>query len=280
VARRLIAGSLIVFGVITAQFGAVLWWIDREVIDPDQLAAITTTVVRDAEFRAAVAPEIVDRIFDENNAAALAVERDMIVAAVAAAMAEPVVVKTIGDGIHDVASAVLGVGDDEVTVGLSELHATTIAVLSDIDPALSAELAALDAPSDISLDTSRFPSLAGPASVLSLVWLGALGLGASAALLGTLIHPKPAKGLRRVGALVAIGAGIQLGLAWIGTEVVVPNVGGSGIATAGGIGLRVALEGWRIQAMVQLVAGAAVAVVAHVLIWVPTLTRVARPATT
>jgi len=278
VARRLIAGSLIMFGVITAQLGAFVWWIDREVIDPDQLAAVATTVVRDPGFRAAVAPELVDRLIDENTATALSVERDVIVAATEAAMAEPAVVNAIGSGIHNLVSAVLGTGEDEVTIELSGLHAATIAVLFDIDPALATQLAALDPPSDIALDVGRFPDLTTPASVLTLVWLGALGIGGAAAVLGVLVHPRAAKALRRVGALVAIGAGIQLGLAWIGTEVVALNIGGSGIATAGGIGLRVILDGWRIQAMVQLVAGAAIAVIGHVLVWVPTLTRATRPA--
>jgi len=274
----MIAGSLIMFGMIAAQFGAFVWWIDREVVDPDQLAAVTTTVVRDPEFRAAVAPEVVDRLIDENNAAALLIERDVIVAAVVAAMAEPAVVNAIGDGIHDLVSAVLGSGNDEVTVELTELYGSTIAVLSDIDPALATELAALDAPSDISLDVGRFPNLATPASLLSLVWLGALGVGGSAALLGVLIHPRPAKALRRVGVLGAVGAGIQLGLAWIGAEVVALNVGGSGIATAGGIGLRVILAGWRIQSMVQLVACVAIVGIGHVLVWLPRLASAAHPA--
>jgi len=274
----MIAGSLIMLGVITAQLGAFVWWIDREVVDPDQLAAVATAVVRDPEFRAAVAPELVDRLIDENNTTALSVERDVIVAAAAAAMAEPAVVNAIGSGIHDLVSAVLGTGEDETTIELSDLHAATIAVLSDIDPALAAQLAALDPPSDIALDVGRFPDLTTPASVLTLVWLGALGVGATAAVLGVLVHPKPAKALRRVGALVAIGAGIQLGLAWIGAEVVALNVGGNGIATAGGIGLRLILDGWRIQAVVQLVAGGAIVVIGHVLVWAPTLTRATRPA--
>jgi len=274
----MIAGSLIMFGIITAQLGAFLWWIDREVVDPDQLAAITTTVVRDPEFRGAVAPEVVDRLLDENNAGALAVEREVIVAAAVAAMAEPVVVNTVSTGIHDLVSAVLGVGSSEITVELTGIHAATVTVLSDIDPALATEVAALNTPSDISLDVGRFPNLATPASILSLVWLGALGIGGAAAMLGVAIHPRSAKALRRVGALIAIGAGVQLGLVWIGTEVVAINIGGRGLATAGSIGLRVILEGWRIQAMVQLVAGVAVVVVGQVLVWVPTLTRATRPA--
>jgi len=125
----------------------------------------------------------------------------------------------------------------------------------------------------------RFPDLGTPAAALTLPWMLLLGGGGLLAMLGMVIHPRPAKGLRRIGALLATGAGVQLGFAWVATELVATNVAGDGLATAGAIGFAIVLEGWRAQAIVQLIAGAIIVIAGHIWLRTPDLIGGHTPAT-
>jgi len=277
-ARRMLAGTLIMFGMIIGQIGAFLWWVDREVVDPDRLANIAATVVRDDDFRAAVAPEITEELLTA-GAGALVEDREIIEDAVSAALTEPAVVTAISEAIAGVASSVIGEGQGVVVLELGDVHASVVEILADVDPTLASKLAAFNPPAAVALDVGRFPDLGTPVAALTLAWMLLLGGGGLIALFGMVIHPRPAKGFRRIGALLAIGAGIQLGLAWVATEVVATNVPGDGLATAGGIGLAIVLEGWRVQAIVQLTAGVVILVAGHVWLWIPNLAGRHAPAT-
>lgn len=279
----MLAGSLIMTGMVVAQLGAFLWWVDREVADPEQLASITATIVRDPEFRAAVTPEIADRLSLDQVADGLPeVERSELDTAVDDVLTDPRVVADIADAVARVAASVMGTGTgdgDHATLDLGAIHAAVVEQLGAIDPELGRRVAAVDPPAVITLDTSRFPDLGTPFAALSLAWMILLGGGVGLALAGMVVHPRPGKGLRRIGVIAAIGAGIQLGLAWIVTDVVVPNLPGDGLATAGAIGLRLVTEGWRVQSFTQLALGAVVAVAGHVWLWLPALVGRGQPAT-
>lgn len=272
----MLAGVLIMFGVIIGQFGAVIWWIDREVVDPDRLADIATAVVRDDQFRAAVAPEIADELLAA-GLVELVDDRDVLIAAVESAMADPEVVRAVSDAITSVASTVIGDGGNSIVLELDGLHGAVVLTLQDIDPDLAAQVDGFETPDAIVLDAGRFPDLGAPIAALTVAWMIALGLGASLAVVGILIHPKPGKGFRRVGALMAIGAGIQIGLIWVIAEVVTANLPGDGLAAAGGIGLSIAVESWRVQAVVQLLAGGAIAIAGHIWLWLPKVARQLNP---
>jgi hypothetical protein len=277
VARRILAGSLIMFGLIIGQIGAVVWWVDREVADPDQLASIAATVVRDDDFRSAITPEITDQLVASGLSQAV-VDREVVESAVNAALADPAVVEAVSNAIAGLASSVIGNGDATILLELDAIHIAVVDVLRDVDASLANDVDAFDPPEAIALDVGRFPDLSTPVAAMTVVWMLAIGIGGLLALLGMLVHPRPAKGFRRIGALLAIGAGIQLGLAWVLAEVLATNIPGDGLATAGGIGLRIVLDGWRVQAIVQLCAGAVVTVIGHIWLWIPNLAGRHQPA--
>ena len=166
----MLAGSLIMFGMIVLQIGAFVWWVDREVADPERLADIATTVVRDETFQAAVAPEIADQLLadvpvDATGATAdeeLAT-RESVIVAVHEAMDDPAVVDAIGMAISAFAATVIGDGNtgdgeeasDQITLDLSAVKVSAVEILGDIDPDLAEQVAAVPVPSALSLDTLK-----------------------------------------------------------------------------------------------------------------------------
>ncbi len=295
----MLAGSLIMTGMIVAQIGAFVWWVDREVADPERLEALAGSVVRDDEFRAAVTPEISSRLLDasqpflaELQDAALAesgidpanaatfidsaeiegatiIDEASLAAAVDAALIDPAVVAELSRAIAQVASTVIGSGDETITVSFDDVHSAVVRALDDVDPELARQVGEFTPPEPLELDVSRFPDLGTPFAALTLAWMILIGAGLTTAVVGMVVHPKPAKGLRRIGLLIAVGAGVQVGLVWVLTDVVVTNLPGDGLATAGAVGLRIVLEGWRVQAFVQLALGVVIAAIGLLWLWIP-----------
>lgn len=271
--RRMLAGTLLLTGVVLGQFGAMGWWFDREVADSTRVAEMTTTVLRDPEFAAAVSPLAAGRIVDA--VPEIGADEDIIADAVAAALDDPAFTSEFAGAMGTIYGDVFEEGTDPVVVDLSTLVEPTARVLDPVDPGLadSVRLAGLSPDSlTLTMDPGDLPDLSGPAAVVRVAWMVLAGLGLALVAMGLLIHPRTARALRRLGLLVTVGAALQFGFTWLLTVYALPRLPDNGVLTATGVVLDVAISGWVVQIVAQAIVGLIVMVVGHLWLWAPRMT--------
>ncbi|GEM_PF-2967154 len=272
--RRMLAGTLLLTGVVLGQFGAMGWWFDRELADPARVTEMTSTVLRDPEFAAAVSPLIAGRMIEA--VPEMSGEEGLMTDAVAAALDDPSFTSEFATAMGTIYGDVFEGGNLPVVVDLSTLVGPTAEVLEPVDPGLAAAVRLAGRNPDtlsLAVDPASLPDLSGPAAVVRVAWMVLLGMGVALASLGLLVHPRTARALRRLGFLVVIGAALQFGSTWVLTVWALPRLPDNGILTATRVVLDVALTGWVVQIVAQAILGVLVMVLGHLWLWAPRLTR-------
>ncbi len=274
--RRSIAGTLAFLGVIALNVGALGWWIDREVAEPDRISEIATAVGRSPEFQAAVADEVTESVIDAttDEAGPLAdIDTATIEAAIAEVMADDEVVATMKGAIVDLYEAAMEVDITEVNLDIGPVQDALVATLAPIDPELAEQVEQAPlAESEIAVDTGNLPDIGTITDRLHLAWMLQIGFGLAAISVALLIHPRRFVVVRRVGILMALGAGAQLLITWglvNGLETFGPD---EHLFVGVTIAAEMLMDSLRIQAYLQLTVAIGVAVTGHGLIWAKRLT--------
>ncbi len=285
--RRMLAGTLLLTGVVLGQFGAMGWWFDREIADADRVTEMTTTVLRDPEFAAAASPLVAARIVDALPE--VAGDEDLIADAVSAALDDPAFTSEFATAMGTMYADVFEGATLPVVVDLSLLVEPTAEVLDPVDPALASAVRVAGQGSQdmvLTVDPDSLPDLSGPAAVVRVGWMVLAGVGLSLAAVGLMIHPRTARALRRLGFLVAFGAALQFGSAWLFTVYALPRLPDNGFLTATRVVLGLAVSGWVVQIIAQAIVGGVLMIVGHLWLWAPRPARhhnrtlAARPLTT
>ncbi|MCP3938090.1 MAG: hypothetical protein GY708_22310 [Actinomycetia bacterium] len=274
--RRSIAGTLAFLGVISLNMGALGWWIDREVAEPDRISEIATAVGRSPEFQAAVAEEVTESVIDAtaDKAGPLAdVDTATIESAIAEIMADDEVVATLKGAIVDLYNAAMEVDITEVNLDLGPIQDALVSTLGPIDPELAGEVEQAQlGETEITVDANELPDLGTITDHLHLAWMLQIGFGLAATSLALLIHPRRFVMVRRIGVLMGLGAGVQLLIAWglvRGMESFGPD---ERLFVGVTIAAEMLMDSLRIQAYLQLTVAIGVTVVGHGLIWAKRLT--------
>lgn len=270
--RRTLAGSLVFLGVVALNLGAIGWWFDREVADADRISELATAVSRSPEFQQAVASELTDTFVEaagESGAGPLDnTEAAAIADAAAAAMEDSQVLAIVRTAFVDLYQAATEFRLDEISLDIAPIRDALVRGLTPVDPELAAQIERTQIANDeVTVATDELPDLRSLTDRLHLAWMLQLGFGAAAVGLALAIHPRRFVLVRRVGVLMALGAGLQIGLT-MGLSAILERFGPDDRLFVGvSIAADLLMESLRIQAYVQLTLAVVVAAGGHILLW-------------
>lgn len=270
--RRTIAGTLVFLGVVALNLGAVGWWFDREVADPERISELAAAVSRSPEFQNAVASELTTHLIETAEGTPASqfegTDVDAIATAAAKAMDDNEVLAAVKAGVADAYRAATDLNIDQFSFDLAPLKAGLVSTLEPVDPELADRVARTDVTQEaVSVGTEDLPDVGLVAERLHLAWMLQLSVGALAIGGALLIHPRRFVVVRRVGLLMAVGAGLQLALTY-GLTAAADRFGpDEGLFVGVSVALDWLMASLRIQAYLQLGAAAFVAVGGHVLVW-------------
>lgn len=256
--------GMIALGISKLQLGLFAWWADSELLDPHAITAAADQVVHDPTFSDAMAPLIAGRLV-----ATVPIDSSVAEPVVARALDDP----DMADGLVELVSAAARSSLDypvqPVSIPLETLHRRAIVELGLVDPSTALLLAAAGPAPPLTLDTDTgiLPDLSGADRWAERVWTFALPLATAAIIGSVVIHPSPARALRRAGIALTVAGGIWMATGWVFRSQVLGRLPEDGLAAVGSMVLDHGADGLLAFAIGEILIGLTAALAGHLWLW-------------